>query len=113
MDSSISTRMREILSRFPKSGQNVKDFCKSESISISRYHYWRKKFGFNFRGGRKKGVSDKGPGFVHVKFPEQELPSALSAPSWFEVQLPGGRLLRIPPQFDAGSVKTLLHLLWS
>ena len=112
-EGSVSTRMREIISRFSGSGQSVREFCKTQGLSISQYHYWRRKFGFNFRKGKKSAANAPGKGFVRVKFKEREPSVGFHVPSCYELQLPGGRLLRIPVRFDFFSLKTLLNLLSS
>ena len=113
VEGSISPRMREVISRFSESGQSVREFCKVQSISISQYHYWRRKFGFNFRKSKKRAASAPGKGFVRVKLEERAPSVGFNGPSCYELQLPGGRLLRIPPRFEFSSLKALLNLLSS
>ncbi len=100
-------KMRSIVSRFPQSGQSVPDFCKSHNMSVSRYHYWRRKFGYYFR--RTKASED----FVRLDIREKHFTARLGSSAFlgYELLLPGGLSLRIPMSFDPSSLQGLLAVL--
>lgn len=106
-DQGLSQKMRAVISRFPESGQNVPDFCKANQLSLSRYHYWRRKLGYYFR--RTKASE----GFVRLDVGEHHFTSRMSSSSFlgYELLLPGGLTLRFPLTFDPASLRQLLDIL--
>lgn len=104
----IAGRMRSILSSFPESGKRVPDFCKAHNISTYRFYYWRRKLGLRGKKNRNH---------THHDFLKMDFSSASSTRFGFtgfvgyELQLSGGRILRIPFSFEPNSLRTLLTLL--
>jgi len=100
--------MRSILSGFPSSGQRVPEFCKTHNISIYRFYYWRRKLGLTSKIAHGHTES----GFLKMDFSEvYSSRLGISGFVGYELQLPGGRILRIPFSFEPTSLRTLLGLL--
>lgn len=89
---------REVLARFAASGASRGDFCRKEGICTATLSRWMGEFGAAPR-------APAGQGFVEVRLDRG------SGASGFELELVGGRRLRIPPGFDVGDLGRLLSLL--
>jgi len=107
----LQIQMRTLIERFPASGQTVPEFCKANELSVSRYHYWRRKFGLCFR--KRKDSIEHTSGFLRVDIKERRYSAGIgyAGALHYELQLPGGRLLRIPFEFDIASLRRLLEIL--
>lgn len=102
--------MEHLLRQYPGSSQSVDDFCAAHGLSKHQYHYWRRKFGLNFRNSR--AVRAKQNGFVKVSLSEQRITRQFSfGSSSYLFHFPDGRKLEIPMSFDPASLQTLFSLL--
>lgn len=88
---------REALGRLERSGLSKAAFCRREQISTVTLGRWRREFGASAR-------STPQARFVEVRLDRPP-------PTGFELELPGGRRLRIPAGFDATELERLLAAL--
>jgi len=100
----------ERVRRWRKSGLTAREFGQSSGLNPSTLTYWAWRLG---REGRSHGQSDKPP---HRRSPSVaaafvELVSEGIADSRFELELGGGRRLRIPPGFEQSALERLLVVL--
>lgn len=89
---------RGVLGRLASSGLSKAGFCRKEGISTVTLGRWLEEFG-------AAATSAVGEGFVEVRLERG------SAREGFELELPSGRHLRIPPGFDAADLERVLGLL--
>ena len=81
------------------SGLTIRAFCERYDLSQPSFYAWRREI------QRRDATSDP---FV----PVQLVPDEHSTPaSLFEVVLPGGPTLRVPPRFDPATLRQLLAIL--
>ena len=93
MDEAMSDeKWRDHFKAWEKSGLSQPDFCREQGINQHSFTYWRSKL-----GTKKKGVGT----FVEVR------PAA--AAKGFELNLPGGITIKVPPGFDARELSRLLE----
>ncbi len=89
---------REVLGALASSGQPVAVFAASHGLDPQRVYLWRRRLA---RG-------------EHTTFREvvvrPSMSGAATAPP-FEVILPSGPTIRVPPSFDADALVRLLHVL--
>lgn len=98
-------RWADTVARFERSGLTQKVFCSRERIPLSTLRYWGHRLkARNGRGGRRHR-----PSFLSVRV----LDSVRPASSPFEIALPGGRVVRVPSDFDLESLRKLLSALSS
>ena len=102
---------RRVLDRWKTSGLDGRAFCRREGLSEPSFYAWRRRI------GRHAAGSD-GP--VEAPRPSRRPESMrlvpvnmVAATSPFEVILPGGRIVRVASDFDAGALKRLLDVLGS
>lgn len=95
---------REALAAQERSGWSVAEFAAREGLSALRLERWR----------RRLGATGEGVGFVEVT-----AAAAASRPAgassvggaMFEVVVATGRIVRVPPDFDAEALQRLLAVL--
>lgn len=83
--SSTASKWREIIDRQRASGLSVGAFCRRDAIAESSFFAWR----------RRLGSTPPVPAFVEAKLTPAPRPGVI------EVQLRGGRRVRVRPGFDA------------
>jgi len=91
---------RRAIGRWQASGQSLAAFCRSEGIAPVTLHRWRREF------GRAAGATSP------VRFVSVDVAMARDAAS-FEVDLGGGRRLRVPAGFAERDLERLLAVLGS
>lgn len=108
---------RGLLGEQSRSGLTQTEFCRRLSIPNHRFFWWKREIAI--RDGREppRGKTEKRRGEartsivpVRVTTPEV-LPTQLGEKSSFEIVLPRGRVLRVPPQFDEEGLARLLRIL--
>ena len=98
-DSRKEQQWRRWIGQWQRSGLTIRAFCEQHNLSQPSFYAWRRAI------QHRDAALDP---FVPVQFVPDEQP--LSA-SLIEVVLPGGSTLRVPPRFDAASLRQLLLVL--
>ena len=90
------------------SGQSVAEFCRRRELNPSSFYAWRRKLSAALSAHRSsRPATTTDPVFV-------SLPIADSvAREGFEVKLPNGFLVTVPPQFEASVLARLLQAVTS
>jgi hypothetical protein len=97
-DARKEQQWRRWIGQRQQSGLSVRAFCAHHDLAQPNFYAWR----------REIRQRDAAAGtFVPVRVVPDDEPS----PSPFEVVLPGGRTLRVPPGFDAAALRQLLAVL--
>jgi len=92
---------RQVIRDQAASGLSISAFCREQEVSPASFFSWRRKLA---AGGREE-VSGK---FIPI---ELAPPASLVRQPGFEVALPNGLRIHVPPQFDAGALRALLAVL--
>ena len=96
-------RWADTMARWQASGLTQAAFCSRERIPLSTLRYWRHRLrARNGHGGRLRR-----PSFLAVRV----LDSVRPASSPFEIALPGGRVVRVPSDFEPEALRNLLSAL--
>jgi len=92
---------RERIAACESSGKTIAQWCRDEGIAVALYLWWKKEIK---RRDRAQAVT---PVFAEVR------PAQVSfiPPSPLEVVLPGERLVRVHPGFDAATLSSVVRLL--
>ena len=90
---------RETLAAWEKSGQSARAFCASRELEEASFYGWRRTLR---ERDRRRPLGHQGATFV----PLRVVPEAV-----WEVVLPTGLVVRVPPGADAPSVATLVAAL--
>jgi hypothetical protein len=103
---------RRLLGRWRQSGQRVRDFCTEHQISEPCFFFWRRTIAERDQRRREQRQRN-----CHAR-DEVDTPTTFvplrvvpTTGMMFEVVLQDGCLLRVPPNFDAGTCRQLLALL--
>lgn len=102
---------RQQVRQWRGSGLTIRAFCRQQGLSEASFYAWRRTLAQRDPQTRCRprqqghGRADRPPAFV----PVQVVP-ALPAAS-LEVVLSPGRVVRVPPGFDAATLRQLLALL--
>lgn len=87
---------REILARYESGDLSQREFCSAEGIALASFLRWRRRLGSTATPSRPRTAPKR-----RVAAPESpfvELVAAPSGESWaFELELPGGCVLRVRP----------------
>lgn len=89
------------VSEWESSGLSQKEFCKQRHLKYHLFHYYRSK------RSKKKGVEKLLP----IQLLGQKNREEISSKGGYVLGLPNGGRLSIPLNYDAASLKGLLHLL--
>ena len=98
-DTGKEQQWRLWIGQWQRSGLTVRAFCEQHNLSQPSFYAWRRVI------QHRDAALDP---FVPVQLVPDE--QALSA-SLIEVVLPGGPTLRVPPRFDAVTLRQLLAVL--
>lgn len=107
---------REILAEQRESGLSVRAFGKARGIPAGTLSFWRHQL--RKRDAARRGKRKTKPGFVPVRLvdgpaespaPRAEPAKAKPPSGGYEVDLGGGRVLRLPADFDDARVATLVR----
>ena len=90
---------RRRIQQWQQSGSSVSAFCRQNDLTPASFYAWRRLI--------QQRDAAAGP-FVAVQVIGDDEPSAQRP---FEVVLPGGRTLRVPPRFDPAALRLLLGVL--
>ncbi len=91
---------RRVVRQWHHSGLSVRAFCADHGLAEPSFYHWRRTLA-------ERAIPD--PAFVPVRALAEETPLSPGDP--IELLLGGGRVLRLGPGFDAGTVQRLLTLL--
>lgn len=105
--------MRAALEKWERSGLSLSEFARREGIAQKTMYRWRRQLGVGddrVRRGRRPGRDDDrvAPMFTEVS---AALSQASSAQMMFEVVLGDGTTVRVPEDFNSGSLRNLLSTL--
>jgi len=108
---------RKLLNEQSGSALTQREFCRRRSIPDHRFSWWKRAIAI--RDGRqprevktKRQRRKPRTSIVPVRIVTQGVLSThLGEESSFEIVLPRGRILRVPPQFDEEGLARLLRLL--
>jgi transposase-like protein len=94
---SVWEERREWIRRQQESGLSVAQFCRDNSLHKGNFHAWRLRFakvsGRASEGaGKLSGTRQALQAFVQLALP----PVASSGPSWIEISLADGMVVRVP-----------------
>lgn len=92
---------RQVLDTWQASGLSLGAWCRREGVGYERVRRWRAQLEAAPRHRRKAPV------LLPVEVVERE---SMGEPRDFELELSGGLRLRIPAQFDEGSLVALLRV---
>ncbi len=103
---------RRLVAAWEKSGLSQAEFCRRRQVQAVNFGWWRRHLEStskspprtNRSGSSRKGSS---PRSAKPQFVEFRMTEATAAPA-YEVVLRGGRVLRLPPQFDPAVVAQLV-----
>ena len=98
-DSRKEQQWRRRIQQWQQSGLSVQTFCRLHELAPASFYAWRRLI--------QQRDADAGP-FVAVQVVGDDQSSAERP---FEVVLPGGRTLRVPPRFDSVALRQLLGVL--
>jgi hypothetical protein len=90
---------RRRIGQWQQSGLSVRAFCARHDLAQGSFYAWRRAI--------QQRDAAAGP-FVAVQVVGDDEPAAGQP---FEVVLPGGRALRVPPRFDRTALRQLLAVL--
>jgi hypothetical protein len=91
---------RRLVGRWERSGQTAAAFAADAGVNVKTLQFWR----YALVRAPDTGASAEVKGLV-------ELRSVGWSDQRFEVDLPGGRRLRVPPAFDGDALRRLLAVL--
>lgn len=92
---------REVIGDQAGSGLSISAFCRERGVSPASFFSWRRKLA---AGGREEVIGK----FVPI---ELVPPAAPAERPGFEVALPSGLRVHVPPRFDADALRELLDVL--
>ena len=95
-----------ILGRWKASGLSGRAFCGREGLGEPVFYSWKRKLGLREETGGRRPRTRSAPPFRFVPVEVKPGPGAA-----LELALSGGRILRIPADFDAAALARLLPVL--
>jgi len=87
------------------SGKSVAEFCRRRRIPLHQFYWWKRRLASLDDQGRT-GQDQSESGFVPVRLPVFTFSTGM-----IEIVHPGGCVVRIPPGFDADSLRRVLGTL--
>lgn len=103
--SKAEVRWRALVREQESSGASVQEFARRRGLSAATLYWWRSRL----RQGRA-GRGDRLQLAPVTILPSEAGPQA-RAPAAFELDLAGGRRLRVPADFDADALRRLVATL--
>lgn len=92
---------REVIRDQAASGLSISAFCREHDVSPASFFSWRRRLATDSR-------EEAAGKFIPIEL-ATATPSA--TPGGFEVALPNGLRVHVPPQFDAEALRRLLDVL--
>lgn len=100
---------KQRVQRWTDSGLTAKEFAAEVGCNVHTLTHWKWRLSAGARSAPAAARSAEAPRFVEVVTPAVERASAVTEA--FELLLPGGLLVRVPPRFEAASLRALLTAL--
>jgi hypothetical protein len=98
---------RDAISRWQRSGQTIRGFCREHGLSEFSFYAWRRTIARRDESLACVTAVDREPVFVPVRL----TPTATVAAVPLELVLSSGRIVRVSPGFDAATLQALLAIL--
>jgi len=95
---------RRVIREQTASGLSISAFCREREVSPASFFSWRRRLTAD--DGAGKEVAEK---FVPIELGANT--SLAAGQAGFEVALPNGLCVHVPPQFDADALRQLLDVL--
>jgi transposase-like protein len=92
-------RWRSLIAAQEQSGESVARFAERRGLNSATLYWWR---------SRLRSREREQPEFVPIEIFGAERPAAAAIDGVFELELAGGRRLRVPPRFDADELARLI-----
>jgi transposase len=101
------------IERWRESGLTAKEFAAEIGVNAATLMHWRYRLAAETRGAAPGTVGPKqeAVSFVEVKAAPAEIGPPDRAQSAFEVVLASGAIVRVPPHFDAATLRRLLDVM--
>ena len=99
---------RDLIRRQAQSGQSIRAFCASESVSEANFHWWRREL------TRRRGDARTDPSAKPLQSSRPEfVPIAVTSPPRpaIEIELPAGILVRVLPGASSEQLREVLAAL--
>jgi len=100
---------RRILEEHRSSGLSIAAFCRERKLSQASFYSWRHKIASTPTENRVADGGSDAPSSSRPLFVSVPLPDAVPSVGHFEVQLPNGIRVSVPPQFDGATLTRLLQ----
>jgi transposase len=99
---------RDAIRRWRRSGQTIRGFCRKQGLSEASFHAWRRTIAQRDEQVPCATPVEREPVFVPLRL----IPTVLASNAVpLELVLGSGRIVRVPPGFDAGTLRQLLAVL--
>lgn len=109
---------RRVLEEQKASGLGHTEFCRKNDLSVHSYFWWKREI--PKRDEKKAARAKKRPAKSRRASKKKRLvpvrvlkpaPDTTGQKAAFEIVFPGGRIIRVPPYFQAASLKQLIRVL--
>ena len=105
-DSAKQRYWRQPLARWRRSGLGVRADCRAEGLSEPSFYSWRRLLSDRQQPATTLRTLPATPAFVPVRLIDEPTPGVA-----LEVVLRGGRVVRVPSQFRAETLRELVAVL--
>ncbi len=111
------TKWRRLVGEWRESGLTQEAFCRERGVAVASFRWWKWKLGLPGRPAaegraRRERLERPLPAFVPVRIVEPAArPAGAPGRGHFELELPGGWVLRVPADFEAESLARLLAVI--
>jgi transposase-like protein len=98
-----------LVQRWESSSQSIREFCSEQGVSETSFYAWRRAIAASNGAGTTHGPKVRGedlPAFVPIRL----APTSTRRPN-LEIVLGSGRVIRVPPDFDVATLRSLLAVL--
>jgi hypothetical protein len=100
---------RRVLEEHGTSGLSIAAFCRERKLSQASFYSWRHKIASPLTENGEPDSDSGSPSSSRPLFVSVPLPDAVPSVGRFEVQLPNGIRVSVPPQFDGATLARLLQ----
>jgi len=107
-DRTRESRWRRILREHARSGLTVREFCRRGKLTETAFYYWRRELRHRRaeqEQRRPELAGSQTPAFLPVRIQEQPI---ASSGGWIEVELAGGRRVRVVGPIDRQALTDVL-----
>lgn len=102
MSGGAAVRWRELIDAQERSGLGVAEFADQHGLNPATLYWWR---------SRLQRAERSAARIVPIEIVGRDVRAAVGTGKHFEIELAGGRRLRIPPGFDAAELARLIRAL--